>query len=61
MTKKELVEMLAEVPDDANIKISGVNDSMLGRHITYASINGYIKLTDVDYVLTDMNVKPRIL
>ena len=61
MTKKELIEMLADVPDDANIKLGGINETLLGRYITYAQINGFYKLTDIDYVLTDMNVQPRIL
>ena len=61
MTKKELIKMLADIPDNANIKISGINESIFGRHTTYAPINGFYKLSDIAYVLTDMNVQPRIL
>lgn len=61
MTKKELIDMMKDIPEDANIKISGVNDSLFGRNVCYASVNGFYKLTDIDYVLTDMNVQPRIL
>ena len=61
MTKKELIEMIKDVPDEANIKISGIRESMFGRDITYAPVNGFYKLTDIDYVLTDMNVQPRII
>lgn len=61
MTKKELIEMLADVPDDANIKIGGVNEVLFGRNIPYNNVNGFYKLTDIDYVLTNMNVKPRTI
>ena len=59
MTKKELINMIKDIPDEANIKISGINDGMFGRNIIYNNINGFYKLTDIDYVLTDMNVQPR--
>lgn len=61
MTKKELIEMLQVVPDEAIMKIGGINESLFGRSITYNQINGFYKLNDIDYVLTDMNVQPRIL
>lgn len=61
MTKKELIEMLADVPDDANIKIGGVNEALFGRNIPYDNVNGFYKLTDIDYVLTNRNVKPRTI
>ena len=61
MTKKELIEMIKDVPNDANIKIGGIKESLFGRDITYANINGYYKLTKIDYILTDMNVQPRLL
>lgn len=59
MTKKELIEMIKDVPDDANIKIGGINESLFGKSITYAPVNGFYKLTDIDYVLSDLNVQPR--
>lgn len=59
MTKKELIEMIKDVPDEANIKISGINDSLFGRSTIYAPIEGFYKLSDIDYVLTDKNVQPR--
>lgn len=61
MTKKELIEMLADVPDNANIKIGGINEVLFSRNITYNNINGFYKLTDIDYVLTDMNIQPRVI
>ena len=61
MTKKELIEMIKDVPDDANVKISGINEALFSRSTTYANINGFYKLSDIDYVLTDINVQPRIL
>lgn len=61
MTKKELIEMLKDIPDEANIKLGGVNEGLVGRNITYTNVNGFYKLTDIDYVLTNMNVKPRIM
>lgn len=61
MTKKELIEMLTDVPDDANIKMGGVNEALFGRNIIYNNINGFYKLTNIDYVLTDMNVQPRVI
>lgn len=60
MTKKELIEMLKDIPNEANVKIGGIKESLFGRDITYANINGFYKLTNIDYVLTDMNVQPRI-
>ena len=61
MTKKELIEMIKDVPDDANVKIGGVKESLFSRSTTYANINGFYKLSDIDYVLTDINVQPRVL
>ena len=61
MTKKELIEMIKDVPDDSNIKIGGVKESLFGSSMTYVNINGFYKLSDIDYVLTDINVQPRVL
>lgn len=61
MTKKELIEMIKAIPNDANINISIINESLFSSSTTYASINGFYKLTDIDYVLTDINVQPRII
>ena len=61
MTKKELIEMIKDVPDDANVKIGGVKESLFGNNIAYCNNDGFYKLSDIDYVLTDINVQPRIL
>ena len=61
MTKKELIEMIKDVPDDSNIKIGGVKESLFGSSMSYVNINGFYKLSDIDYVLTDINVQPRVL
>ena len=51
--------MIKDIPDEANIKIGGINDGMFSRNIIYNNINGFYKLTDIDYVLTYINVQPR--
>ena len=61
MTKKELIEIIKDIPDEANIKIRIINESLFDSSTTYAPINGFYKLTDIDYVLTDINVQPRII
>ena len=61
MTKKELIEMIKDVPDEANIKIDNIRGTLFGNDINYAPVNGFYKLTDIDYVLTDINVQPRII
>ena len=53
--------MLKDIPNEANIKIGGIKESLFGRDITYANINGFYKHTNIDYVLTNMNVQPRII
>lgn len=61
MTKRELIEMLTCVPDNANIKLWCINKTINGKDVVYNNLNGFIKLTDCDYALTDINVQPRIL
>ena len=61
MTKKELIEMLSNIPDDSNIEIENISDGVFGRTLQYNNINGFYKLSNIDYVLTDINVQPRIL
>ena len=61
MTKKELIEMIKDVPNDANIKIGGVKEPLFGNSMSYVNINGFYKLNNIDYVLTDINVQLRIL
>lgn len=52
MTKKELIEMIKDVPDDANIKIDRIRGTLFGSNIIYAPIKGFYKVSDTDYVLT---------
>ena len=61
MTKRELIEMIKDIPNDSNINISVINESLFGSSTTYTPVNGFYKLTDIDYVLTDINVQPRII
>lgn len=59
MTKKELIEMLSNVPDDSNIDIENVSDGVFGRTLQYNNINGFYKLSNGRYVLSNKYVQPR--
>ena len=61
MTKKELIEMLSNIPDDSNIEIENVSDGVFGRTLQYNSINGFYKLSNGCYVLSSKYVQPRVL
>lgn len=58
MTKRELIEMLSEVPDNATIKITeSRNDLLAGTSICTANINGYYEHMGV-YILCSLSVRP---
>lgn len=60
MTKAELIEMLQNVPDHANIKIAFSQNRLFAREIVYHNVEGYYNLTDMDIVITDVAVVPRV-
>lgn len=53
MTKKELIEMLKDIPDDSNIKIENISDGILSRTLKYDNINCFYKLSNCCYVLSN--------
>lgn len=59
MTKKELIEMLSNIPDDSNIEIENISDGVFGRTLQYNNINGFYKLSNGSYVLSNKYVQPR--
>lgn len=59
MTKRELVEMLSGVPDDAIISITREGrDLFLSPTTSAVEINGYYEFGEM-YILTSLNVMPR--
>lgn len=61
MSKKELIEMLSNIPDDSNIEIENISDGVFGRTLQYNNINGFYKVSNGSYVLSSKYVQPRIL
>ena len=58
MTKKDLFEMLKNVPEDAQIFYpSDFNDFLIGNRVSTISINGYYRNGD-KYILSGMNIRP---
>lgn len=58
MTKKELIEMLSEIPDDALMLITKDHQDLISTYTRTVEINGFYKYRE-GYVLSDLNVKPR--
>ena len=58
MTKKELIEMLSEVPEDAVIYITKDYHDLISSYTRTSEINGFYKYNG-GYVLSELNVKPR--
>lgn len=58
MTKKELIEMLSPISDDAEIKITNERYDLIGSNIYATNINGYYEHNGF-YVLSSHNVIPR--
>ena len=59
MTKKELIEMLSPVSDDAQIKITNDGHNLLGSSIYAININGYYEHNGY-YVLSSHSIRPYI-
>ena len=57
MNKKELIEMLSEIPDDAEIKIVETKSDLLSTYNYSRSIKGYYEYND-SYILCNLNVRP---
>lgn len=60
MTKKELIEMLSDIPDDAIICITHESHSLIGNSISPINIKGYYENNGI-YILSTMNVRPNKL
>ena len=57
MTKKELIEMLSEIPDDSEIRTIENRQDLLGLSTYTKEIKGYYENNGY-YVLCGLNVKP---
>lgn len=57
MTKKELIEMLSEVPDNSEIRIVETKQDLLSSSTYTREINGYYENNGY-YVLCGLNVRP---
>ena len=57
MTKKELIEMLSEVPDNSKIRTVETRQDLLGSSTYTREINGYYENNGY-YVLCGLNVRP---
>ena len=57
MTKKELIEMLSPVSDDAVIKITNERYDLLGNNVYATNVNGYYEYNGF-YVLSSHNIRP---
>ena len=60
MTKKELIEMLSPLPDDAEIKLTQERFDLMGNSVYPVNINGYYENNGY-YILSSRNVMPRIV
>lgn len=59
MTKRELIEMLSEVPDNSEIRTVETRQDLLGSSIYTREIKGYYE-NNGHYVLCGLNVRPYI-
>ena len=57
MTKKELIEMLSDVPDNSVIRIVETRQDLLGSSTYTREIKGYYENNGY-YVLCGLNVRP---
>ena len=60
MTKKELIEMLSDVPDDSEIRTVETRQDLLSSSTYTREINGYYENNGY-YILSSRNVMPRIV
>ena len=57
MTKKELIEMLSDIPDNSEVRIVETRQDLLGSSTYTIGINGYYENNGY-YVLCGLNVRP---
>ena len=57
MTKKELIEMLSDIPDDSEVRTVEIRQDLLGSSTYTREINGYYENNGY-YVLCGLNVRP---
>ena len=57
MTKKELIEMLSVLPDDAEIQITSERNDLLSHWINAVDIKGFYEHNG-SYILCSQNVRP---
>ena len=57
MTKKELIEMLSDIPDNSEIRTVETRQDLLGSSAYTREINGYYENNGY-YVLCGLNVRP---
>ena len=57
MTKKELIEMLSDIPDNSEIRTVETRQDLLGSSTYTRDINGYYENNGY-YVLCGLNVRP---
>jgi len=60
MTKKELIEMLSPLSDDAELKMTAERYDMIANCVYPVNINGYYEHNGA-YILSSKNVRPYIL
>ena len=60
MTKKELIEMLSDIPDNSEIRIVEARQDLLSSSIYTREIKGYYENNGY-YVLCGLNVRPYML
>ena len=57
MTKKELIEMLSEIPDNTKIKITSERSDLLSHWVSAVDIQGFYEYNG-SYILCSQNVRP---
>ena len=57
MTKKELIEMLSDIPDNSEIRTVETRQDLLGSSTYTREVNGYYENNSY-YVLCGLNVRP---
>ena len=57
MTKKELIEMLSDIPDNSEIRTVETRQDLLGSSTYTREVNGYYENNGY-YVLCGLNVRP---
>jgi hypothetical protein len=57
MTKKELIEMLSDIPDNSEMRTVETRQDLLGSSTYTREINGYYENNGY-YVLCGLNVRP---